>query len=262
METTGKVTLVGSGPGDPGLITVKGLRALQRAEVVLYDRLIAPELLAEAPLSAEVIPVGKIPGEHCLPQAEINTLLIAKAQQGKRVVRLKGGDPFVFGQGGEECEALAAAGIPFEVVPGVTSAIAVPAYAGIPVTHRRHASLFTVVTGRTQNGGYVDWEALPTQGTLIFLMGAARLAEIADRLQTHGWEASTPAAVIHRGTTCHQQVVRAALAEIATAAAHLEAPSVIVVGEVVRLQERISWFDPGASETTRVEFTQLLAAIS
>lgn len=258
---TGKVTLVGSGPGDPGLITIKGLRALQQAEVVLYDRLIAPELLAEAPLSAEIIPVGKAAGEHSLTQAEINDLLVNEAQQGKRVVRLKGGDPFVFGQGGEECEVLAAAGIPFEVIPGVSSAIAVPAYAGIPVTHRQHASLFTVVTGRTQNGGHVDWKALPTQGTLIFLMGVARLGEIADQLQAHGWQPTTPAAVIHRGTTCHQQVVSASLAEIATAAAHLEAPSVIVVGEVVRLQESIAWFTPAPDEATRLEFAQILAAI-
>lgn len=241
---TGKVYLVGGGPGDPDLITVKGLQLLRRADVVLYDRLVPPQLLDEVPVTAERIPVGKTPGQHSLTQPEINALLIAKAQTGRVIVRLKGGDPFVFGQGGEECQVLAAAGIPFEVVPGVSSAIAVPAYAGIPVTHREHASQFTVVTGRDRDGGLPDFENLPRQGTLVFLMGAARLAEIAAGLQSSGWSPETPAAVIHSGSTSQQQVVTGTLAGIAAQAAHLKSPSTIVVGEVVSLSASIRWFEP------------------
>ena len=241
---TGKVYLVGGGPGDPELITVKGLALLRRADVVLYDRLVAPELLDEVPATAERIPVGKTPGQHSLTQPEINALLIAKAQTGQVIVRLKGGDPFVFGQGGEECQVLAEAGIPFEVIPGVSSAIAAPAYAGIPVTHREHASQFTVVTGRDRNGGLPDWENLPRQGTLVFLMGVARLAEITAGLQAHGWSPQTPAAVIQRASTAQQRVALGTLADIAGLAAGFEAPSTIVVGEVVSLSSSIRWFEP------------------
>ena len=165
----GKVYLVGAGPGDPGLITVRGLTYLRQAQVVVYDRLIHPALLDEASPSAECINVGKAPGRHTVPQVEINALLIAKAGEGKIVVRLKGGDPFVFGRGGEECRALAEAGVPFEVVPGVSSALAVPAYAGIPVTHRAYASAFTVITGHTcgPDGPRLDWETLSKAETLV-----------------------------------------------------------------------------------------------
>ncbi len=241
---TGKVYLVGGGPGDPDLITVKGLDLLHRADVVLYDRLVAPQLLNETPATAELIPVGKTPGQHSLTQPEINALLIAKAQAGGVIVRLKGGDPFVFGQGGEECQVLAEAGIPFEVVPGVSSAFAVPAYAGIPLTHRDYASQFTVVTGRDRDGGLPDWENLPRRGTLVFLMGLARLAEIAAGLQAHGWSPETPAAVIHSGSTRQQQVVIGTLATIAAQAADLKSPATIVVGEVVSLNSSIRWFEP------------------
>jgi uroporphyrin-III C-methyltransferase len=241
---TGKVYLVGGGPGDPDLITVKGLQLLRRADVVLYDRLVAPQLLDEVPATAERIPVGKTAGQHSLTQPEINALLIAKAQTGQVIVRLKGGDPFVFGQGGEECQVLAEAGIPFEVVPGISSAVAVPAYAGIPLTHRDHASQFTVVTARDRNGDLPDWEALPRQGTLVFLMGIARLSEIAAGLQSHGWSPETPAAVIYRGTTPEQQVVTGTLADIAIQAAEFKSPSVIIVGQVVSLGTAIRWFEP------------------
>ncbi len=240
---TGKVYLVGGGPGDPDLITVKGLALLRRADVVLYDRLVAPQLLNEAPATAELIPVGKTPGQHSLTQPEINTLLIAKAQTGRVIVRLKGGDPFVFGQGGEECQVLAEAGIPFEVVPGVSSAFAVPAYAGIPLTHRDYASQFTVITGRSRDGSLPDFENLPRQGTLVFLMGCARLPEIAAGLQSHGWSPETPAAVIQSGTTSQQRVVIGTLGTIAERAAQLKSPATIVVGQVVSLNSSIRWFE-------------------
>lgn len=241
---TGKVYLVGGGPGDPDLITVKGLELLRSADVVLYDRLVAPQLLNETRETAELIPVGKTPGQHAFTQAEIDDLLVAKAQTAKIIVRLKGGDPFIFGQGGEECQVLAEAGIPFEVVPGISSAFAVPAYAGIPLTHRQYASQFTVVTAHGCNGGLPDWNNLPHQGTLVFLMGVARLPEIVVGLQAHGWAAGTPVAVIHSGTTPEQEVVVGTLDRIAIQAAHLTSPSVIVVGEVVTLSASIHWFEP------------------
>ena len=257
MRGLGMVYLVGAGPGDPGLITVKGLACLRHAEVVLHDRLIHPQLLDEIPLTAERIDVGKEPGRHHRTQAEINALLVVKAREGKIVVRLKGGDPFVFGQGGEECQVLAEAGILFEIVPGVTSAIAVPAYAGIPVTHRKVASTFTVVTGHSWNGGDVDWEALPRGGTLVVLMGLARLREIAAQLAARGWSPETPAAVIHQGTTDAQIVVDGTLANIADRAQDLQPPAdiadraqgiqppaTIVIGQVVRLRQKLDWFDP------------------
>jgi len=241
---TGKVYLVGGGPGDPDLITVKGLELLRIADVVLYDRLASPQLLNETRETAELILVGKALGHHVFTQAEINDLLVEKARAGKKVVRLKGGDPFIFGHGGEECQALAEAGIPFEVVPGISSSYAVPAYAGIPLTHRDHASQFTVVTGRDADDGLPDWENLPRRGTLVFLMGVTRLAEIAAGLQAHGWAPETPAAVIHRGTTAEQRVVYGSLDQIAVQAAGLRPPSIIVVGEVVALGPFLHWFEP------------------
>jgi uroporphyrin-III C-methyltransferase len=217
---------------------------LRQAQVVLYDRLVHPRLLDAAPPAAERLDVGKQPARHHRSQAEINNLLIARAREGKVVVRLKGGDPFVFGQGGAECQALAKAGVPFEVVPGVSSAIAVPAYAGIPVTHRGFASVFTVITGHSCHGNNVQWESLPRQGTLIVLMGLGRLPEIAERLITHGWPADTPVAVIEQGTTDSQQVVDGSLGTIAERAHGLRTPATIVIGEVVALRNQISWFSP------------------
>ena len=244
---TGKVYLVGGGPGDPDLITVKGLKLLRRADVVLYDRLVASELLNEAPDTAELILVGKTPGKHSLVQAEIDRLMVEKAQTAEVVVRLKGGDPFIFGRGGEECQVLADAGIPFEVVPGVSSIQAVPAYAGIPLTHRDLASQFTVITAHDRDSNLPNWNNLPRQGTLVFMMGVAHLAEIVAGLRAHGWPKDTPVAVIHRGTTCEQQVVTSTLDQIAVQASHLKPPSIIVVGEVVSLSQSLRWFEPGAA---------------
>src|SRR6266540_5336473 len=201
----GIVYIVGGGPGDPGLITVKGLECLRRADVVLHDRLIAQELLLEVPSQAELIDVGKEPKRHRRSQDEINSLLIEKAREGKVVVRLKGGDPFVFGRGGEECQALAEAGIRYEIVPGVSSAIAVPAYAGIPVTQRGVTTAFTVVAGHTGGSdSTIDWEAVSRIGTIVFLMGVEHLMEIVEGLVACGREAETPAALIREGTTQNQ----------------------------------------------------------
>jgi uroporphyrin-III C-methyltransferase len=242
--SSGIVYIVGAGPGDPELITVKGLACLRRAEVVLYDRLVAAELLAEAPITAELIDVGKAPAKHRRSQDEINALLVEKARAGLCVVRLKGGDPFVFGRGGEECQALAEARIAYEVVPGVSSAVAVPAYAGIPVTHRELASSFTVVTGHSADpeAGGVDWSGLPATGTLVCLMGVSHLPEIARRLVTLGRSVDTPAAVIGWGTTGRQVVVEGTLADIAERAVDVEAPATIVIGAVVALREKLAWY--------------------
>jgi uroporphyrin-III C-methyltransferase len=245
----GQVFIVGAGPGDPGLITVKGLACLRQAEVVLFDRLVHPQLLAEAPPSAELIDVGKAPERHRRSQAEINQLLVYHARAGRFVVRLKGGDPFVFGRGGEECQALADAGLAYEVVPGITSAVAVPAYAGIPVTHRDFASTFTVVTGHSSDpDGGVDWASLPRRGTLVCLMGVRHLPHITAQLIAHGHAPETPAAVIGSGTTATQRVVVGDLADIAQLAADVPAPATVVIGEVVRLRQQLDWFQPAGGE--------------
>jgi uroporphyrinogen III methyltransferase/synthase len=245
----GKVYLVGAGPGSPGLITVKGLDCLKRADVVIYDHLVDESLLDHAPPSAEKIYAGKTASRHALEQAEINRLLVEKAKEGRVVVRLKGGDPFVLGRGGEEAVALAENGIAFSIVPGVSSATAVPAYAGIPVTHRGLASYFTVVTGHedvTKAESGVPWEDLARRGgTLVILMGMANLSEIAMKLIDGGMSPSTPVAVIREGSRASQQTVVGTLADIAarTERSGLKPPSVIVVGDVVNLRERIRWFD-------------------
>jgi uroporphyrinogen III methyltransferase/synthase len=241
----GAVALVGAGPGDPGLLTLRGRRLLRRADVIVYDRLVDPRLLELAPPRALRIFAGKANGAHTLPQPEINELLIAHARRGRRVVRLKGGDPFVFGRGGEEAEALAGAGIPFEVVPGVSSAVAVPAVAGIPLTHRGLSSSFAVVTGhedRCKEGPGVDWARLATAvDTIVVLMGAASLPQIASRLVAHGRRPDTPVALIRAGTTAGQQTVTGTLADIAAKAeaVRLEPPVVAVIGDVVSLRERL-----------------------
>ena len=236
------VYIVGAGPGDPELITVKGLACLRRADVVLYDRLAPAELLAEARPGAELIDVGKEPQRHRRSQDEINALLVDRARAGLTVVRLKGGDPFVFGRGGEECQALAAAGIPFEVVPGVSSAIAVPAYAGIPVTQRGISAAFTVLTGHTADDEVFDWEAVPSAGTLVLLMGVRHLGTLTRLLIEHGRAQETPAAVIEHGATPQQRVVVGTLADIAERASALRAPATTVIGDVVALREQIAWF--------------------
>lgn len=246
---TGKVYLVGAGPGDPGLITQRGLECLAQAEVIIYDRLLDERLLDLAPLAAERIYAGKTAGEHVREQDEINQLLVQKAKNGKSVVRLKGGDPFVLGRGGEEAEALRDNGIPFEVVPGISSAVAVPAYAGIPVTHRGLASSFAVVTGHedpSKPSSSIAWEKLATGvDTLIFLMGMQNLPEIVAKLIEHGRHPDTPVAVIQDGTRPEQKTVVGSLKNIVARAKeyHLASPAIIVVGEVVRLREKLRWFD-------------------
>jgi uroporphyrin-III C-methyltransferase/precorrin-2 dehydrogenase/sirohydrochlorin ferrochelatase len=235
---TAVVSLVGAGPGDPGLITVKGLELLRAADVVVYDRLVPAALVAEAAPTAERVFVGKHPHGAGADQPDINALLIDRARHGRAVVRLKGGDPFVFGRGAEECEALRAAGVPVQVVPGVSAATAVPAAAGIPVTHRRLASAFAVVTGHECDGrSDLDWEALARMPTLVVLMGLHALPEIAHKLVAHGAPSDAPAAVIASGTLPAQRVVVGTLATIAALAseAGLEPPATVVVGEVVQV---------------------------
>lgn len=248
-ETTGIVYLVGGGPGDPGLLTLRGLDYLHRADVVVYDRLANNLLLDYAP-QAQLIDVGKEPDHHPIPQEQINCILIEKAREGKTVVRLKGGDPFVFGRGGEEAQALADAGIPFEVVPGVTSAIAVPAYAGIPVTQRGMASSVTFVTGHCAGREplNLNWSAL-AQGndTLVFLMGIHHLPQIVESLISAGRASETPVALIEQGTLPEQKIVAGTLADILEKASDIRPPAIIVIGEVVKLHSTLNWFHPDAT---------------
>lgn len=247
---TGKVYLVGAGPGDPGLMTVRGLQLLRRAQVVVYDQLVNPVLLEESAPESERIFVGKQAGRHSISQGEINEILINYALQGREVVRLKGGDPFVFGRGGEEAEALAGAGIPFEIVPGVSSAVGVPAYAGIPLTHRKIASSFAVVAGHRAVDALspVDWTKLTTAvDTLVILMGLHNLAPIVARLVAHGRAPDAPVAVIGQGTLAQQVTVIGTLADIVDKSASLRPPALIVVGEVVRLAEKLRWFGNSAA---------------
>ena len=244
--SSGIVYIVGAGPGDPSLITVRGAELLARADVVAYDRLVHPNLLKLAP-RAEHIDVGKRPGESAAGQQRINDLLIERARAGRIVVRLKGGDPFVFGRGGEEAELLAAAGVAFEIVPGVTSAVAGPAYAGIPLTHREHASWAAIATGHedpTKESSALDWQALARAPTAVFLMGVERLEVIAEELQRAGKAADTPAAVIASATWPQQRVVRSTLEKIAAAVqdAEIAPPAVLIVGAVTALGERLDWF--------------------
>ena len=246
---TGTVYLVGAGPGNPELITVRGLRLLKRANVVAYDRLVHPDLVAKASPSARRFYVGKTPGGARSAQEDINALLIDAARRGGVVVRLKGGDPFVFGRGSEEALALREADVPFEVVPGVTSAISAPAYAGVPVTHRGLSSTFTVVTGHTcrRSSADPDWAALARAGTLVVLMGLKRLPLIAATLIEQGRAPTTPVAVIQAGSTSAQEVVRGALTNIGERTRHLHPPATVVIGDVARLGHALSWFaaEPG-----------------
>ncbi|MFD0678827.1 MULTISPECIES: uroporphyrinogen-III C-methyltransferase [unclassified Paenibacillus] len=245
----GVVYLVGAGPGDPKLITVRGLEAIQRADVVVYDRLASPRLLKHMKPGAEKIFVGKLPDKHMLKQAEINQLLVDLALQGKTVTRLKGGDPSVFGRVGEEAELLADNEIQFEIVPGITSAIAVPTYAGIPVTHRDFTSSFSIVTGHEyQNKTYssVNWENLSqASGTLIFLMGVANLEFIRNKLIEGGKSVTTPVALIRWGTWMEQETLTGTLTDIVekVRAANFQSPAVIIVGDVVKLRSKLAWFE-------------------
>ena len=240
----GRVVLVGAGPGDPELITLRGLRWLRRAEVVVYDHLAAPDLLDEAPEDALRIFAGKSAVRHYLEQSAINAVLVHHARRGRLVVRLKGGDPFVFGRGGEEMLACARAGVAVEVVPGVSAAVAVPAAAGIPVTHRGLASSFAVVTGHEDPAkaeSAVDWDRLATAvDTLVILMGVGTLPRITARLLAAGRSGDTPAAVFHRGTTEGEEIVVGTLGDIAARAARLHAPAVIVIGEAVAFRSLLA----------------------
>ena len=247
---TGAVYLVGAGPGDPDLITRKGARLLRQADVVVYDRLIPFELLEEARPDAELINVGKQPTRHRLAQADINVLLIERALAGKDVVRLKGGDPFIFGRGGEEALACREFGIPFEIVPGVSSAFAVPAYAGIPLTQRGLSSAFTVIAGYedpSKSGSSINYEAVAQLGgTIVILMGVKNLPGITQQLMEKGLNASTPAALIEWGATAHQRTFLGTVEQIAAIARQTKImpPAITVIGEVVRLREAgLAWFD-------------------
>jgi uroporphyrin-III C-methyltransferase len=243
----GKVYLIGAGPGDPGLLTVRGLDLLRKAQVIVYDQLVNPAILEQCSVQAERIYAGKQAGLHCIPQQSINSVLIEYARRGYEVVRLKGGDPFVFGRGGEEAQALFEAGVPFEIVPGVSAAVAVPAYAGIPLTHRHFASSFAVVTGHEARKPHdsVDWSKLATAvDTLVILMGLGNLSVIVAKLLAHGRPPETPVAVIHHGTTTSQEAVFGTLRDIVEKSASLKAPALIVVGEVVSLADKLAWFDP------------------
>ncbi len=253
MTTVGTVYLVGAGPGDPGLITVKGLALIRQADVIIHDRLIPHELLREARPDAEIIDAGKAQHDHRIPQPQINALLVDRARAGKQVVRLKGGDPFVFGRGGEEALYCHAAGVPFEVVPGVTSAIAAPAYAGIPVTQRDIASAFSVFTGHenpTKPESAVDYPALAAAaraGTLVLLMGVTYLGTIIETLLASGLSGDIPAACIESGTLPAQRVIEGTVSTIVeqAQAANVQSPALFVIGEVVRLRNiGLDWHSP------------------
>ncbi len=243
----GFVSLVGAGPGDPDLLTLKALRTLQEADVIVHDRLVSPEIMRLARTDAERINAGKASSKHTLPQAEINQLLVRLAREGKRVVRLKGGDPFIFGRGGEEIETLMDQGIPFQIVPGVTAASGCAAYAGIPLTHRDHAQSVVFVTGHSREGlgSTVAWDRLVNpQQTLVVYMGLQAFPNIRDQLLAHGAAPSTPAAIVEQGTTPRQRVITGTLASLydRAAPAGIESPALIIIGSVVTLHDKLTWF--------------------
>ena len=264
----GIVYLVGAGPGDPELITVKGVRCIAAADVLIYDYLAAKALLEHTRPDCECIYVGKKGGDHTLSQDGINALIVAKATAGKIVTRLKGGDPFIFGRGGEEAEELVKAGIPFEIVPGVTSAIAAPAYAGIPLTHRQFTSTVAFITGHedpTKSESSIDWAALAKGiGTLVFLMGVKNLPRIVDRLCANGRTPETPAALVRWGTTTRQKTVTGTLANIVQRAqeAGIKAPAIIIVGEVVGLRPTLQWYEQRPLLGKRIVVTRARAQAS
>ena len=242
----GKVYIAGAGPGDPELLTCKARRILNAADVVLYDRLVSSEILQCANPKALLIYVGKECGGHSLPQEKINELLIYYAEKYEIIVRLKGGDPFLFGRGGEEAMALAERGLPFEIIPGVTSALAVPAYAGIPVTHRGLTSHCTIITGHLSHKSpeSIPWEKLNHKGTLIFLMGVKFRQKIAQKLIEGGRPPSEPVAFIHRGTTSQQKLVLSTLEKVAQAPPDVKPPAIFIIGSVVELSNQLQWFLP------------------
>ncbi|HSH92697.1 MAG TPA: uroporphyrinogen-III C-methyltransferase [Roseimicrobium sp.] len=249
MKSKGTVYLVGAGPGDAGLLTLRGAELLKRADVVVYDALVNPDLLRLAPKGAEIIYGGKRAKDHAIPQDELNKLLVVKAREGKCVVRLKGGDPYIFGRGGEEAQELVSAKVPFEVVPGISSIVAAPNYAGIPITHRDHCSSFMVITGHedpTKEETSLDWKQIAsTPGTKIVLMGVERIRIIADELVTNGMAPKTPVAMVRWGTTGRQQSIEGTLATIADVVEKqgFKAPAVTIIGGVVSLRDELNWFE-------------------
>jgi uroporphyrin-III C-methyltransferase/precorrin-2 dehydrogenase/sirohydrochlorin ferrochelatase len=246
-RVVGEVYLVGAGPGDPDLLTLRALRLMHQADIVLYDRLVSPEVLLKLRPDAQKIYVGKRSADHAVPQETINEMLTRLAKEGSRVLRLKGGDPFIFGRGGEELESLAAAGIPFQVVPGITAASGCASYAGIPLTHRDYSQSVRFLTGHTKDGRVpLEWDILvKEQQTLVFYMGLAGLPLICDQLLKHGMSSTTPVAVVQQGTTQTQKVVVGNLDRIADLVVkkEIQAPTIIIIGEVVKLQQSLSWFN-------------------
>ncbi|WP_342513647.1 uroporphyrinogen-III C-methyltransferase [Sporosarcina sp. FSL K6-1522] len=245
---SGFVYIVGAGPGDPKLLTIRGLECIQQADVILYDRLVNAELLKHAKVDTELIYCGKEPGKHGMIQDEIHRTLVEQANLGKHVLRLKGGDPFVFGRGAEEAAILRQAGIPFEIVPGISAGIAAPAYAGIPVTHRDHAASFAIVPGhgRAEKGNdFLNWSALAQIDTVAFYMSVGNISHITKSLIVNGRSETTPVAVIEWGTTENQRTITGTLATIAQDIQHhqISNPSMILVGDVVNVREEIAWFE-------------------
>ena len=263
-KESGTVYLVGAGPGDPELISLKGARLLRQADALVYDRLVHPDLINWAPAKTEKIYVGKAAGRRSMPQESINSLLVGLAKRYQTVVRLKGGDPFVYGRGGEEALALRAEGIAFEVVPGISSTVAVPAYAGIPVTHRGVSRSFSVATGHTALASTaVEWSHYVACDTLVVLMGLRRIAEIVSRLVEFGKSPNCPVAVISRGCTIDQEVVVGTLDDIAERSRHLATPAIIVIGEVVALRHMLQWVPALQSQSSPASvFTEHIYAVS